>query len=31
VDAMRLLERLPMLAFSGRAAGDAVVMTGVEP
>ncbi len=31
VDAMRLLDRLPMYAFSGRAAGDAVVMTGVEP
>lgn len=30
-DAMRLLDRLPMYAFSGRAAGDAVVMTGVEP
>ncbi len=31
VDAMRLLDRLPMYAFSGRAAGNAVVMTGVEP
>lgn len=31
VDAMQLLDRLPMYAFSGRAAGDAVVMTGVEP
>jgi hypothetical protein len=31
VDAMQLLERLPMYAFSGRAVGDAVVMTGVEP
>lgn len=30
-DAMRLLDRLPMYAFSGRVAGDAVVMTGVEP
>ena len=31
VDAMQLLDRLPMYAFSGRAVGDAVVMTGVEP
>ncbi len=31
LDAMQLLDRLPMYAFSGRAAGDAVVMTGVEP
>jgi len=30
-DAMRLLDRLPMYAFSGRVAGDAIVMTGVEP
>lgn len=30
-DAMQLLDRLPMYAFSGRTAGDAVVMTGVEP
>ena len=31
VDAMQLLDSLPMYAFSGRAVGDAVVMTGVEP
>ncbi len=30
-DAMQLLDRLPMYAFAGRAAGSAVVMTGVEP
>ncbi len=30
-DAMQLLDRLPMYAFTGRVAGDAVVMTGVEP
>ena len=30
-DAMRLLERLPMYAFAGRAQGDAVLMTGAEP
>jgi hypothetical protein len=30
-EAMRLLDRLPMYAFAGRAAGSAVVMTGAEP
>ena len=30
-DAMQLLGRLPMYAFAGRAVGNAVVMTGVEP
>ena len=30
-DALRLLDRLPMYAFSGRVAGNAVVMTGVQP
>jgi hypothetical protein len=30
-DAMQLLDRLPMYAFAGRAAGNAVVMTGAEP
>jgi hypothetical protein len=30
-DAMQLLDRLPMYAFAGRAAGSAVVMTGAEP
>ncbi len=31
MDAMQLLDRLPMYAFAGRAAGNAVVMTGAEP
>lgn len=30
-DAMQLLDRLPMYAFAGRAAGNAVVLTGAEP
>ncbi len=30
-DALRLLDRLPTYAFSGRAAGDAVVLNGVAP
>jgi len=28
---MQLLGRLPMYAFTGRASGSAVVMTGTEP
>ncbi len=31
VEAMQLLERLPMYAFAGRAQGSAVVLTGAEP
>jgi hypothetical protein len=30
-EAMQLLDRLPMYAFAGRVAGNAVVMTGAEP